>query len=125
MCLLKVHSTHSLRLQIGFGPISWLMVSEVFPQQIRGTAIGAAVVVNFGVHLGVTYSYGYLKDAITTQGTFWMFAGFCVLSIAFVFVCVPETKGRSLEQIQDEMRDQDRTQFKNNSFHFKTLEHTA
>eukprot|EP00658_Telonema_sp_P-2_P025909 TRINITY_DN20447_c0_g1_i1.p1 TRINITY_DN20447_c0_g1~~TRINITY_DN20447_c0_g1_i1.p1 ORF type:complete len:428 (+),score=93.91 TRINITY_DN20447_c0_g1_i1:369-1652(+) len=86
--------------QVGFGPISWLMVSEVFPLHIRGTAIGAAVVVNFASNLGMTYSYLPVKEALTTQGNFWMYAAISVVAILFVQLCVPETKGKSLEEIQ-------------------------
>jgi len=86
--------------QIGFGPVSWVMVSEVFPLHARGTAIGAAVAINFGTNLLMTYSYLTLEKLFTTPGNFLLYAILTLLSIAFIHSWVPETKGKTLEQIE-------------------------
>ena len=76
------------------------MVSEVFPLHIRGSAIGAAVVVNFLTNLVMTSTYLSMASALTTQGNFILYAGISAASIVYVWFLVPETKGKSLEQIQ-------------------------
>ena len=86
--------------QIGFGPVSWVVVSEVFPLHARGAAIGAAVAINFGTNLLMTYSYLSLEKLFTTPGNFLLYAVLTLLSIVFIHSWVPETKGKTLEQIE-------------------------
>ena len=98
--------------QIGFGPIAWLMISEVFPLRTRGTALSIAVTVNFGFNLLVTFTLPSIQQAFDSFAPgrgmsylFALYAGFCVASIAFTHACVPETKGKTLEEIERELRD--------------------
>ena len=100
--------------QVGFGPIAWLMIAEVFPLRTRAAAISVAVTVNFGCNLLVTFSLPSIQgwfDALSPgRGMAWLFlayAAFCVASLLFVGACVPETKGKTLEQIEAELRDSD------------------
>merc|ERR1719164_54278 len=95
--------------QVGFGPISWLIISEVFPLRTRSYAISSAVCLNFGVNLLMTFTLKFLQgafDAIAPgQGAAYLFGLYgilCAASLAFVAVAVPETKGKSLEQIEAE-----------------------
>ena len=94
--------------QVGFGPIAWLMISEVFPLRTRGTALSIAVMVNFVCNLVVTFTLPSIQGAFDAiepgKGMAWLFAfyaGFCLVSLAFVAMHVPETKGKSLEQIEE------------------------
>mmetsp|Transcript_15902 Transcript_15902/g.38495 ORF Transcript_15902/g.38495 Transcript_15902/m.38495 type:complete len:511 (-) Transcript_15902:346-1878(-) len=86
--------------QVGFGPISWLMISEVFPLSVRGAALSIAAVVNFSMNVVVTAVQPTLLSAITPSGVFFTYAILCVVSLAFVATVVPETKGKTLEEIE-------------------------
>ena len=97
--------------QVGFGPIAWLIISEVFPIRTRTRALSLAVIVNFGFNLGTTFALKPLQTAMDSlspgKGSsylFMVYAAFCVLSQVFVYKCVPETKGKSLEQIEEMLR---------------------
>lgn len=85
---------------ISLGPIGWILVSEVFPLKIRGVAMSMCTVANFGFNFFVVSSFPVLLHRIGGAYTFWMFAIVSFLCIIFVYCCVPETKGISLEQIE-------------------------
>jgi len=96
--------------QVGFGPIAWLIISEVFPLRSRTRALSCAVSVNFAFNLLMTFTLQHLQDAFDAIAPgkgqaylFLLYACFCILSIAFVKECVPETKGKTLEQIEEMM----------------------
>lgn len=85
---------------VGIGPICWVLSSEVFPLRLRAqaSAIGA---VGSRVSSGlVAMSFLSVTRAITVGGIFFIFAAISALSVAFVYACVPETKGKSLEEIE-------------------------
>lgn len=85
---------------VGWGPIPWLLMSEIFPLRARGAASGVCVVTNWGCAFLVTKIFHDLLDLLTPYGTFWLFAAFCGLNVLFTVLCVPETKGKTLEQIE-------------------------
>lgn len=85
---------------MSLGPVCWIMISEIMPLQIRGLAMSAATVSNFGFNFIVVLSFLPLLNSIGNAATFWMFAGITVLSMIFVYFFVPETKGISLEKIE-------------------------
>jgi len=87
--------------QIGFGPISWLMISEVFPVSVRGAAMSIAAVVNFGTNIGVTLTQKILQNVLTPSGVFFTYLALTGVSLVFVKIVVPETKGKTLEEIED------------------------
>ncbi|KAJ0737479.1 putative major facilitator, sugar transporter, major facilitator superfamily [Helianthus annuus] len=84
---------------IGMGAVPWLIMSEIFPLHIKGAAGSVAVLVNWFGAWVVSYSFNFLINW-SPAGTFWLFSGFCVLTVIFVAKLVPETKGKSLEEIQ-------------------------
>eukprot|EP00929_Paragymnodinium_shiwhaense_P062215 TRINITY_DN3105_c0_g1_i1.p1 TRINITY_DN3105_c0_g1~~TRINITY_DN3105_c0_g1_i1.p1 ORF type:complete len:465 (-),score=75.46 TRINITY_DN3105_c0_g1_i1:436-1830(-) len=86
--------------QVGFGPISWLMISEIFPLKVRGGAMSVAAIVNFSSNILMTLLQQVLQDALTPAGLFFAYLVLSVVSIAFVRTVVPETKGKTLEQIE-------------------------
>ncbi|EPS59382.1 hypothetical protein M569_15426, partial [Genlisea aurea] len=86
--------------QISFGPISWLMVSEIFPLRTRGKGISLAVLTNFASNAVVTFSFSPLKELLGAENLFLLFGGISLLSLVFVVLFVPETKGLSLEEIE-------------------------
>lgn len=89
--------------QIGFGPITWLMISEVFPQSIRGTAVALAVQANFALNALVQFLVPVLQETLGMSVTFAVFGCLTAYSLWFVKHSVPETRGLTLEQIEDKL----------------------
>ncbi|VVB14867.1 unnamed protein product [Arabis nemorensis] len=86
--------------QLSFGPIGWLMISEIFPLKLRGRGLSIAVLVNFGANALVTFAFSPLKELFGAGILFFGFGVICVLSLLFIFFIVPETKGLTLEEIE-------------------------
>lgn len=86
--------------QLGFGPISWLIISEIFPLKTRTQALSVAVICNFGSNLIVSATYLSLQNLITISGAYFLFGGVAFVSLLFVIFFVIETKGKTLEQIE-------------------------
>ncbi|WZZ21627.1 hypothetical protein YC2023_123014 [Brassica napus] len=89
--------------QISFGPISWLMVSEIFPLRTRGRGISLAVLTNFGSNAIVTFAFSPLKEYLGAENLFLLFGAIALVSLLFVVLVVPETKGLSLEEIESKI----------------------
>lgn len=85
---------------IGFGPVPWLMVGELFANNVKAYASPLAGVFNWLLAFLVTKIFASLVDALGSAGVFWLFSGFSLLGTVFVFFIVPETKGISLQEIQ-------------------------
>lgn len=86
---------------IGFGPIPWLMMSEVFPNFAKVKASSLATLLNWLCAFIVTKTYHDLKAAMNSYGCYWFYAGWCLLAFGFSIFFVPETKGVPLEQIEN------------------------
>jgi sugar porter (SP) family MFS transporter len=82
------------------GPVVWTVINEVFPAHIRGRAVAVATAVNWGSAYLVSQFFLTVVGEIGNSMAFWLFAFFCVVSWIWIYLWVPETKGRSLEQIQ-------------------------
>ncbi len=89
------------------GPVVWTMISEIFPSQVRGKAVAVAAAVNWGAAFIVSVTFLSLIDAIGEVATFLLFAVMCVIAFAWIRAKVPETKGKSLEQIQEAWGEHD------------------
>jgi sugar porter (SP) family MFS transporter len=90
---------------MSLAPVTWVVISEIFPNRIRGTAISVAVSALWIACFILTYTFPLLEKGIGTGNTFWLYAAICVLGYAFVFLKLPETKNKSLEQIERELVD--------------------
>lgn len=89
---------------LGFGPVGWVVVSEIFPLQIRGLAVGIATFINRTTAGVIAFTFMSLNNSVVgNSGTFWMFSGFCITSFIFTYYSVPETKGKSLEELENEL----------------------
>ncbi len=88
---------------IGLGPVFWLLIAEIFPLALRGRAMSAATVSNWGFNLLVTVTFLDLIALMGQVGTFLLYAVLTALAFVFVWRLVPETKGRSLEAIEAEL----------------------
>jgi hypothetical protein len=79
------------------------MISEIFPLQMRGPAMAVCTMFNWGFNFAISYTFLTLTDAITKQGAFWLYAFFGVCAVVFFITVTPETKNRSLEEIQSDL----------------------
>jgi SP family sugar porter-like MFS transporter len=81
-------------------PVTWVVLSEVFPSRVRGTAMAVATASLWAACFVLTYTFPLLNASLGTAGTFWVYAGVCMLGFAGVKKWLPETKGKTLEQIE-------------------------
>jgi len=88
---------------LGYGPIPWMMVGELFAPHIKGFASSLSCVLNWILAFIVTKFYSDLVSAFSIQATFWIFAVISAIGTVFVFFVVPETKGKTLDEIQREL----------------------
>ena len=90
---------------MSLAPITWVVISEIFPNRIRGAAMSIAV---FSLWVGctaLTLTFPYLKDGLGAHGAFWLYGVICVIGFIVIFLKLPETKGKSLEDIERELVD--------------------
>ena len=85
---------------IGWGPVPWLIMSEIFPEQARGPGSGIATATNWTFAFLVTRFFKNVEKAISPFGTFVAFAVANVVGVIFVLVFLPETKGKTLAEIE-------------------------
>lgn len=85
---------------IGLGPVFWLLIAEIFPLAVRGRAMSLATVANWVFNLIVSATFLNLDAAIGSAGAFLVYAVLSLAALVFIVMMVPETKGRSLEQIE-------------------------
>jgi len=85
------------------GPVPWLMMTEVFPLSIRGRAVGLVTMAGWGSNIIISLSFLPLMETIGVSSTFWAYAVISFLGIFFVWRLVPETKGRTLEDIERDL----------------------
>ncbi|GLH14423.1 facilitated trehalose transporter Tret1-2 homolog [Gryllus bimaculatus] len=88
---------------VGFGPIPWLMMGEILPPDIRGPAASLATAVNWSCTFMVTKMFADVVEGVGSHAAFWGFCAVCVGAFVFVWACVPETRGRTLADIQRRM----------------------
>lgn len=90
---------------MSLAPVTWVVISEIFPNRIRGAAMSIAVSCLWIACFLLTYTFPMLNKKLGAAGTFWLYAGICAVGFLFIFVRLPETKGKSLEQIERELVD--------------------
>jgi sugar porter (SP) family MFS transporter len=88
---------------IGLGPVFWLLIAEIFPLNMRGRAMSLATVANWGFNLIVSATFLNIVAVAGSAGAFMLYAVLSVLALIFIAMMVPETKGRTLEQIEAEL----------------------
>lgn len=102
---LGLTAVFALLIYVGFfavslGPVAWLIISEIYPLGIRGRAMGIASFANWLCNFFVSLTFLTLIQDLGISGTFWIYAIICVIGLWFVIKLVPETKGKTLEEIQ-------------------------
>ncbi|MBN1393890.1 MAG: MFS transporter [Pirellulales bacterium] len=90
---------------LSLAPVTWVVLSEIFPNRIRGAAMSISVFSLWSACFILTFTFPLLKEAIGPGCTFWIYGAICVAGVAFTARCLPETKGKSLEQIEKELVD--------------------
>lgn len=88
-------------VQMFIGTCVWLLLSEIFPMSIRGFAMGLAVFVLWCTNAAISFLFPVLNTALGSTGTFGLFVAVNLVSLFFVWRCVPETKGTTLEGLED------------------------
>ena len=85
------------------GPVTWTLLAEIFPNRIRGVAMATCT---FALWVGcctLTFSFPSMNAALGSSGTFWVYSAICACAFAFLFRNCPETKGKSLEELEKEL----------------------
>jgi MFS transporter, SP family, arabinose:H+ symporter len=86
-------------------PMTWVVLSEIFPNRIRGAAMSIAVFALWTGCFTLTYTFPLLNAWLGSAGTFWLYAVICAAGFVFCHARLPETKGKTLEQIERELVD--------------------
>ncbi|XP_043226858.1 solute carrier family 2, facilitated glucose transporter member 10-like isoform X1 [Amphibalanus amphitrite] len=87
----------------GFGPMTWLVLSEIYPPAIRGRAVAVATSLNWLSNMVISATFLQAVELLSVSGTFLGYALLCLISAFFVFFSVPETRGKSLHEISEEL----------------------
>lgn len=95
-------------LAIGFyamslGPVTWVLLSEIFPNKVRGVAMAVCTAALWIASFLLTYTFPFLNSGLGTGGTFLLYAVICFCGFLFVWRRIPETKGKSLEELEKEL----------------------
>ena len=88
---------------MSLAPVTWIVISEIFPNRVRGVAVSIATLSLWVASFILTFTFPLLNGWLDTYGTFWAYSGVCVLGYVFVRMKLPETKGKSLEMIEVEL----------------------
>jgi SP family arabinose:H+ symporter-like MFS transporter len=88
---------------MSLAPVTWVILSEIFPNRIRGAAMSVATFSLWAACFVLTYTFPLLNQLLKASGTFWLYGMICLLGFFFILKKLPETKGKSLEQIEHEM----------------------
>jgi len=82
------------------GPLVWVVMAEIFPIRMRGAAMGLATLILWFADFVVTLSFPVISDKLNASAAFWLYAVMCALDLVFMIFYLPETKGKSLEEIE-------------------------
>ncbi|MDR1222850.1 MAG: sugar porter family MFS transporter [Tannerella sp.] len=88
---------------MSLAPVVWVVLSEIFPVKIRGAAMAVSTFFLWTACFILTYTFPLLNEGLGASGTFWVYGGICVAGFLFIRRRLPETKGKSLEEIEKEL----------------------
>jgi len=88
---------------MSLAPVTWVIIAEIFPNRIRGAAMSVAVLALWAACTVLTFTFPLLNQRLGSHGTFWLYGAICVLGFVFVLRRLPETKDKTLEQIESEL----------------------
>lgn len=87
-------------INISLSPLGWLLISEVFPLKVRGIGMSIGSLSHWGFNAIVAFTFLKLVNGIGIASTFWFYGAICVLGLIWGYFFIPETKGKSLEEIE-------------------------
>jgi len=90
---------------MSLAPVTWVVISEIFPNRIRGAAMSVAVTSLWIACFLLTYTFPLLNARLGSAGTFWLYGAICVAGFVYIKFNLPETKGKTLEQIEKDLVD--------------------
>jgi len=82
------------------GPLVWVVMAEIFPIKVRGAAMGLATLILWLADFAVTLTFPVISDRFHPATAFWLYAAMCALDFVFIWFVLPETKGKTLEEIE-------------------------
>lgn len=85
---------------MAMGPIVWVVLAEIFPTRMRGSAMAIATVILWVSDFAVTLSFPVIADRLNESTAFWLYAAMCAIDFVFMLAVLPETKGKTLEEIE-------------------------
>lgn len=85
------------------GPITWVLISEIFPNRVRAVAVATSTLFLWLGSFTLTLSFPVLNGSLGTSGTFWIYTAICVAAFVYFYRTLPETKGKSLEQLEKDL----------------------
>ena len=88
---------------MSLAPVTWVVISEIFPNRIRGAAMSVAVTSLWIACFLLTYTFPLLNATLGPAGTFWLYSAICTAGFVFISLKLPETKGKTLEQIEKDL----------------------
>jgi SP family sugar porter-like MFS transporter len=88
---------------MSLAPVTWVVLSEIFPNRMRGTAMSIATFALWAACFILTYTFPLLNQLLKASGTFWLYGFICLAGFLFILRKLPETKGKSLEEIEHEL----------------------
>lgn len=91
-------------INISLSPLGWLLISEIYPISVRGVGMSIGSLSHWGFNAIIAFTFLKLVDGIGIASTFWLYASVCVFGLVWGFYYIPETKGRSLEDIEAHWR---------------------
>ncbi len=85
------------------GPVTWVLIAEIFPNRVRAVAVATCTFALWVGSFTLTYTFPLLNNALGSYGTFWIYAAVCLAGFGIFALKLPETKGKSLEQLENEL----------------------
>lgn len=98
------------------GPVTWVLIAEIFPNRVRAVAVATCTFALWVGSFTLTYTFPMLNNALGSYGTFWIYAAVCLAGFGIFALKLPETKGKSLEQLENELVKDSETQIISTDF---------
>lgn len=86
-------------------PLLWVVLSEIFPARVRGAAMSIAALAHWVGNFTLTFSFPTIKESLGWANNFWLYGMICLLGFVVLKMVLPETKGKTLEEIEKQFVD--------------------
>jgi sugar porter (SP) family MFS transporter len=88
---------------LSLAPVTWVLISEIFPNRVRAIGVSISVSALWIASFILTFTFPILNRTLGSSGTFWTYGGICIAGFLFILARVPETKGKTLEEIERDL----------------------